>query len=690
MPTYQIYTTPTNDGHTVSSDAAYANARGTAGAKVYNNSAGYQAGAGVGQELLSGVYYCVEALLRFDTSVIPDTEVVLSATLRLYLSGSAVAMDVEARNANLGPTLGTEDWIQGSNVGFYTLVGSAAMVAGAAQGFKTIPTSANFVSIISKTGNTDLFLNTSRFRLGTAPAAGTNERLALIFADYGMQDFIPRLTVVTQAAPVTPEPVAQRSQITIRENGTLALLGLLDNFITAEWSRPLRGVGDFRLTTAGSARNADKLIEGRVVTIDGHPYLIQKVERSTVADELLVSGPSAKHLLATRIVVPPAGSSHDVFTGALETTMHHYVRSQAHDQVVDPDRAIANLTRATDLARGASIRAEGRFQNLVDLLDRLALAQDYGWEVMIDESTPALVFRVIVGVDRTTGTGKVIFDVEFESLSEMRWLVDSSERFTWALVAGQGEGVERQVVTRPVAEPTSWDRIEAYIDARDVEQGTDGTVELTNRGDALLADAPKDAFEADVNTQGRFRYRTHWDVGDLVLIRQQAWDPALPKAGKAMRVVDVRGKFPAGQAVPVYTALLGKPWPTGAIGNTTRSAARGESAAGAVDYASLKLETWTTLTLLNGWVIFEAATPPKYMKDPLGFVHLKGNVKDGAISTVLGNVPVGYRPAERIRVVVSSNLVNEGNVIIEANGNITPVAGFAGHVSLDNISYLAV
>lgn len=50
-------------------------------------------------------------------------------------------------------------------------------------------------------------------------------------------------------------------------------------------------------------------------------------------------------------------------------------------------------------------------------------------------------------------------------------------------------------------------------------------------------------------------------------------------------------------------------------------------------------ENWLTMTLINGWTgILE------YMKDSLGFVHLRGNVKTGVPISTIGILPIGYRP----------------------------------------------
>ncbi len=56
-------------------------------------------------------------------------------------------------------------------------------------------------------------------------------------------------------------------------------------------------------------------------------------------------------------------------------------------------------------------------------------------------------------------------------------------------------------------------------------------------------------------------------------------------------------------------------------------------------------EAWIEPTLLNGWVNATSYVA-SYMKDDLGGVNLRGQIKDGTITdgTNLFTLPVGYRP----------------------------------------------
>jgi len=57
-------------------------------------------------------------------------------------------------------------------------------------------------------------------------------------------------------------------------------------------------------------------------------------------------------------------------------------------------------------------------------------------------------------------------------------------------------------------------------------------------------------------------------------------------------------------------------------------------------------EAWITPTLLNGYTII-SGYPVGYMKDTLGFVHMKGLLTGGTANQTIFTLPIGYRPLER-------------------------------------------
>ena len=100
-------------------------------------------------------------------------------------------------------------------------------------------------------------------------------------------------------------------------------------------------------------------------------------------------------------------------------------------------------------------------------------------------------------------------------------------------------------------------------------------------------------------------------------------------------------------------------------------------------------ETWVTPTLLNSWVLYDAGhNTPGYWMDGHGVVHLRGAVKDGttAANTVIFTLPAGFRPEKR-EIFACNNSGAFGSVGVEADGDVTIVAGGSTYLFLDGITF---
>jgi hypothetical protein len=102
---------------------------------------------------------------------------------------------------------------------------------------------------------------------------------------------------------------------------------------------------------------------------------------------------------------------------------------------------------------------------------------------------------------------------------------------------------------------------------------------------------------------------------------------------------------------------------------------------------------WTAPSLINSWannggVGFETAG---YLKDPLGFVHLKGLLKTGASGAVAFVLPAGFRPGGSNQYAAAGGGPSAAVVEIDIpSGNVTPFGtGVSTLLSLAGITFLA-
>lgn len=341
-----------------------------------------------------------------------------------------------------------------------------------------------------------------------------------------------------------------------------ATIGRLDPaFQSLTTKRRYQGASSFSLTLNRNALYANEVTEKRLIYLpdDGHEvYLVEQImsvaEGSSANEEMTVSGRDVGGFaMQERRVVPPPGQAHDAFTGPAESLIKHYVNEHAGPDAA-ATRQVPGLIVAPDAAQGATVTAAGRYRSIEDVVREPAAVAGMGWRLTLDPDTREFVLDTLVGVDRSAS---VFFDFAFQTLEQWVELISLLDSKTFAIVAGQGEGADREVVTRWVgSEPTGFDRRETLVDARDVELGN--TALLNQRGDAVLLEAGSERrLEARAHQYGAFRYREDWEEGDIVLARNTKRGLALPT-----RVVEVERTWKDSAVAPVVVAVLGRPLPT--------------------------------------------------------------------------------------------------------------------------------
>ena len=100
-------------------------------------------------------------------------------------------------------------------------------------------------------------------------------------------------------------------------------------------------------------------------------------------------------------------------------------------------------------------------------------------------------------------------------------------------------------------------------------------------------------------------------------------------------------------------------------------------------------EDWNAPAFSGTWSNFGGGyNPAGYFKDPWGVVHLRGLVKSTIMSTIIFNLPAGYRPAFTEKLPTSSNNAF-GIIEITNTGDVDSIVGVNLSVCLDGITFKA-
>lgn len=304
-------------------------------------------------------------------------------------------------------------------------------------------------------------------------------------------------------------------------------IAIIDDFKSLIWAKRYTKFGDCELYVRAWDRYIYTLQKGHylVRNDDGMVCRIDSVELDTSTEEgdyLIVVGNDCRSILNQRVIWTQTN-----FTGTVE----NYIRRLITENVTNPSieaRRIDRFTLGAVAGLSATISEQATYTSLGEKVVELCQAYNYGSRVRMDDAN-YLVFEMYEGLDRSYGqddNDHVVFSPEFDNIISSKYKSDSSSVKNVALVAGEGEGVNRKTIS--LGSTSGLSRYELYVDARDVssqvEEGEtiDYDALLRARGIEALAEyGTTVSFEGEVEPNYSYKYGVHYELGDIVQVMNE-------------------------------------------------------------------------------------------------------------------------------------------------------------------------
>lgn len=218
-------------------------------------------------------------------------------------------------------------------------------------------------------------------------------------------------------------------------------------------------------------------------------------------------------LLARRVILAAAGSPEGAKDGAAETVIKEYVNEQAVPGA--GARATVGFTVEADGGGGNTISLARSYRSLLTVCQEIA--EIGGGDFAVVSTGPATFeFRWYEGQLGTDRRAAVRFALTFGNMGEPEYALTRSSEANAVLVAGQGEGVDREILWRTdpgLMDDSPWNRREEFVDARDLTT----TAGLESRGDARLRERrPVEGLTFRVIQTPGTVYGRDYFLGDLV------------------------------------------------------------------------------------------------------------------------------------------------------------------------------
>lgn len=327
------------------------------------------------------------------------------------------------------------------------------------------------------------------------------------------------------------------SRVWVRRGGEFVTV--IESADRLEWTRKYQGLGTLEMSVRRTVDGAEFLVNsiGDEISVTDSPdsttpdltFTIEALDfrqgRDGLNQEVVDVRAVEAGLFHMRIALPPphelplGGSSHHIILGDAESAMREIV-----DNNVGPSapsqRQYPGLVLATNQNRGVTRNWKARFETVLEKLRTWAETSDLGFEVQYDAANDEHVFTVLEGEDKSS---LVEFSIRLDNVEAQEWLRNGSDQLSFAWVAGQGTGAERDMagVHTGASEPEGKDRREMFVDARDLESESD----LPTRGEEKLAARRiEESFSVDLADVGPFSYKSDFDLGDTVTVKNTAWN----------------------------------------------------------------------------------------------------------------------------------------------------------------------
>lgn len=353
-------------------------------------------------------------------------------------------------------------------------------------------------------------------------------------------------------------------------NRDLNVEGVIDQAESVLWQKKYNDVGECEIYAPFSDALYSLLRRGYFVFRfdDDMACLIQSVQITTDAEAgnyIIATGKDICSILAGRIVRWQTN-----FSG----TVPEFVRKILLENVISPaqgQRGISRLEISTlNFAElNAGVDATVNTEEVLALIVATCKSSNYGFRMSIDAEKKKFVFRLYAGKNKATVQSEtyVEFSPEFANILATDYKEDESNFKNVVYVGYKDEKEELKLLSCFVgdAEPTGEDRKEIYVDgtgtSRDITLAeleqmfpgveksgnaytADGETVATSEGsgeeekitvtdytylllirrlglDALASAAQTVTFSGTVDTVNTYEYRVDFDLGDVVLVKNE-------------------------------------------------------------------------------------------------------------------------------------------------------------------------
>lgn len=324
------------------------------------------------------------------------------------------------------------------------------------------------------------------------------------------------------------------------------LAGIIDTASSVIWTERYNEAGDFEIYIKASPEVVALLQKGyylekqdsdRVMVIEAGEVKTDTENGNYVT----YSGRSLEIILERRIVWTQTN---------LSGTAEGQIRRLITENFISPSiaaRKIPNMKLGDAQGFQEKIEMQVTGATVGETIKKICLQFGWGYKLTLENGN--FVFSLYKGTDRSYSQKEVpyvTFSPEFDNLLNSDYLFNLKDYKNVALVAGEGEGINRR--TRAVGTAEGLERREIYVDSRNTSSN-DGEMTEQEYNAALDAEGTQtleehrmsESFEGEVNYQTPYTYKKDFFMGDIVEVVNEYGISATPRISEIIESEDESG-----------------------------------------------------------------------------------------------------------------------------------------------------
>ena len=301
-------------------------------------------------------------------------------------------------------------------------------------------------------------------------------------------------------------------------NSDLCFQGIIENQISLIWTRKYFEAGDFELHTPLTDENIKLLKKGNILwkrdSVEAGVVEDLHIEESTSSSKIIAKGRFLSSYLDRKIIKGTFS-----FNGTVENAIRELY-------LLDPIPLVelGELNGFTE-----EVRFQATYKGLLNCEQKLAKGAGFGLRLRPDFKQRKIIFDIYKGTDRTTSQGinnRVVFSEGYNNLNNTIYRTNTQMYKNVAYVGGEGEGTNRKIIV--VGDAEGLERREMFVDAKDIDSDGLTAAEyeelLHRRGEEALASSIEtSSIECDTGMDANFKYKEHYNLGDIVTVKKKEW-----------------------------------------------------------------------------------------------------------------------------------------------------------------------